>query len=80
MKTGLLSVMLSLKNVWPTAKDDVVLCELLLVYGETMVTPENEHNVADMLYCMSIARRVLDLVLWSQTCSVEGNLQLATGS
>lgn len=79
MKTGLLSVMLSLKNVWPTAKDDV-LCELLLVYGETMVTPENEHNVADMLYYMSIARCVLDLVLWSQTCSVEGDLQLATGS
>lgn len=49
MKTGLLSVMLSLKNVWPTAKDDVVLCELLLVYGETVVMPENEHNVTDML-------------------------------
>ena len=45
-----------------------------------MVTPENEHSVAMHFTCMSIASRVLDLVLWSRTCSVEGDLQLATRS
>lgn len=36
--------------MWPTAKGDVVLCELLLVYGGSVVMPENEPSVADVAY------------------------------
>lgn len=35
--------------MWPTAKGGVVSCELL-VYGRSVVMPENEPRVADVPY------------------------------
>lgn len=54
--------------MWPTAKGDVVSCELL-VYGESVVMPENEPDVADVPRVHVHGQTGPGLMLWSGTCS-----------